>query len=60
MGIENIQRSEHYQEMMKVAEEYYRLLEESKNVDSEKIKELKEQLDILIEPYSDNVAYHAF
>lgn len=60
MGIENIQRSERYQEMMEVAEEYYRLLEESKNADSERIKQLKQKLDVLIEPYSDNIAYHAF
>ncbi len=60
MGIENIQRSERYQEMMKVAEEYYRLLEESKKADSDRIKQLKQKLDELIEPYSDEVAYHAF
>lgn len=60
MGIENIQRSERYQKMMNVAEQYYRLLEESNNADLERIKQLKQELDRLIEPYSDNIAYHAF
>jgi len=60
MGIENIQRSERYQEMMRVAQEYYHLLEESKNADQERIKPLKQKLDELIEPYSDEVAYYAF
>ncbi|ACK64714.1 SMC domain protein [Rippkaea orientalis PCC 8801] len=60
MGIENIQRSEKYQEMMRVAEEYYKVLQEAKSADSQQIKQLKQKLDELIEPYSDQVAYHAF
>ncbi|MDJ0580636.1 AAA family ATPase [Crocosphaera sp.] len=60
MGIENIQRSEKYQEMMRVAEEYYKVLQEAKNSNSQQVKQLKQKLDELIEPYSDDVAYHAF
>jgi ABC-type transporter MlaC component len=60
MGIDNIQRSERYQKMMEVAEEYYKVLQKSKSTNSQQVQQLKQQLDELIEPYSDDVAYHAF
>ncbi|MEA5534055.1 AAA family ATPase [Crocosphaera sp. XPORK-15E] len=60
MGIENIQRSERYQKMMEVAEKYYKVLQEAKSTNSQQVQELKQKLDKLIEPYSDDVAYHAF
>ncbi|WP_309891643.1 AAA family ATPase [Archangium sp.] len=61
MGVEVPQRSERYQEMMKAAEEYYRVLQEAKATTSAEQREaLKRKLDALSEPFSDNVAYHAF
>lgn len=61
MGVEVPQRSERYQEMMKAAEEYYRVLQEAKATTSPEQREaLKRKLDELSEPFSDNVAYHAF
>ena len=48
-------------EMYEVAKKYYSLLNKgNENMDlNEKLK-LKEELDILSAPYSDNIAYHAF
>ncbi len=60
MGIKLPQRSERYNEMYKVAEEYYRVLQEADGANSKKKRELKQKLDELIAPFSDNVAYHAF
>jgi predicted ATP-binding protein involved in virulence len=60
MGVELPQRSNRLKEMYKTAKEYYTLLENAKNAD-EKIKnDLKQKLDELSAPFSDNVAYHAF
>lgn len=60
MGIPVPQRSERYQQMYKVAQEYYRILQEAKNVEDAQKEQLKQRLDELSAPYSDNVAYHAF
>jgi predicted ATP-binding protein involved in virulence len=61
MGVEVPQRSERYLEMMKAAEEYYRVLQEAKATTAPEQREaLKRKLDALSEPFSDNVAYHAF
>lgn len=61
MGVEVPQRSERYQQMMEAAEEYYRVLQEAKATTSPEQREaLKRRLDALSEPFSDNVAYHAF
>jgi predicted ATP-binding protein involved in virulence len=61
MGVEVPQRSERYQKMMEAAEEYYRVLQEAKATTSPEQREaLKRRLDELSEPFSDNVAYHAF
>lgn len=60
MGIPVPQRSERYQQMYEVAQEYYRILQEAKNVEDPQKEQLKQRLDELSAPYSDNVAYHAF
>ncbi len=53
-------RSERYQQMMETAERYYRMLEDANNSSPEELAKLKAKLDELIEPYSNDVAYHAF
>jgi len=46
MGVEDVQRSERYQEMYDVAKKYYKLLEDSKDADPEEKEHLKNRLDI--------------
>jgi predicted ATP-binding protein involved in virulence len=60
MGVKEVQRSERYKKMKEVAKEYYTLLEEAKKADPKRLENLKAELDNLIEPYSDKVAYYAF
>lgn len=60
MHVPNPYRSERYQNMMEVAQKYYQVLQEVNGATSEEAERLKVQLDELIEPFSDNVAYHAF
>jgi len=60
MGVELPQKSERYLEMMKAAEEYYRVLQEASYANPERIEELKARLDELTIPYSDDAAYQAF
>jgi hypothetical protein len=45
---------------METAERYYQMLENANNTSPEELENLKIELDELIEPYSDDVAYHAF
>ncbi len=60
MGITVPQRSERFQRMYDTAKKYFSMLhQESHNTPEEKEK-LKRQLDELIAPFSDDVAYHAF
>jgi predicted ATP-binding protein involved in virulence len=59
MGVPMPQRSKRWQDMMKAAEEYYRLLNEPYTT-PEELAERKTMLDELIEPFSDNPAYVAF
>jgi predicted ATP-binding protein involved in virulence len=60
MDIPVPQRSQRFQEMYDVAKLYYALLEEGKqSADAEK-DEIKQKLDKLSAPFSENVAYHAF
>lgn len=59
MGIEMPQKSERYQEMMKVAEEYFRILRDEKPATAEEKEQLKNKLDELSEPFSDDPAYIA-
>jgi predicted ATP-binding protein involved in virulence len=60
MGVEVPQRSHRHQEMMAAARAYYVALEEAKGARSERLAELKRQMDELSAPFSDDVAYHAF
>ncbi|MGF6902413.1 AAA family ATPase [Paraburkholderia sp. GAS348] len=55
------QRGERYQKMYDAALEYFRLLKETPKDVSEELKaQVKQRLDQLSGPFSDNVAYHAF
>lgn len=60
MYVEVPSRSERYQDMYKAAQDYYRLLQQAKDMPSEQLEPLKLKLDELSAPFSDNVAYHAF
>jgi len=60
MGVEVPQRSKRYQDMDRVAREYYKILQCAEGVDEVKKEELKRKLNELSAPFSDNVAYHAF
>ncbi len=60
MGVEVPQRSKRYQEMMDVAQAYYRVLQQAKSASPEEVERLKRRLDELSAPFSYNVAYHAF
>ncbi|EFC90928.1 MAG: AAA family ATPase [Synergistota bacterium] len=60
MGVDIPQRSERYQKMYDVAKEYYKTLREARDADETRKKELKEKLDRLAAPFSENVAYYAF
>lgn len=60
MGVEVPQRSHRHQEMMAAARAYYEALEEAKGASGKRLEELKQALDTLSAPFSDDVAYHAF
>jgi len=60
MHVPNPYRSERYQQMMETAERYYQLLGNTDNSSAEELERLKTEMDKLIEPYSDDVAYYAF
>lgn len=60
MGIDIPQRSQRYREMYEAAQEYYRVLKSAKNADSVEKERMKQRLDELSAPFSDNVGYHAF
>ena len=61
MGVENAQRSAKLQRMYDKAKEYYTKLKQVKNAaSSAELARLKQELDALIAPFSDEVAYHAF
>lgn len=60
MGIPLPSRSQRQQEMDKVAKEYYTLLEQANGASEEEKNQLKQKLDELSAPFSENVAYHAF
>lgn len=60
MSIPVPQRSARYQQMFDVAKEYYRVLRQAEQADAEEKERLKNQLDELSAPFSDNIAYHAF
>lgn len=60
MGIQIPQRSERFQRMYDTAKEYYCMLHQQQHSNPEKKEELKQKLEELIAPFSDDVAYHAF
>lgn len=60
MGIPIPQRSERYQDMYHAAQKYYTILKEGENATEDEKEKLKNDLDILAAPFSDNIAYHAF
>ncbi|MED1124344.1 AAA family ATPase [Bacillus atrophaeus] len=59
MGVNGVQRSDKKNRMFEVAQQYFRLLSEDVG-DSEKLRELKEELDDIEAQYSGNVAFYAF
>jgi predicted ATP-binding protein involved in virulence len=59
-GIELPQRSKRFQDMMRAAEEYYAILGKAEEATSAERDAMKEQLDVLSMPYSDDPAYQAF
>jgi predicted ATP-binding protein involved in virulence len=63
MGIELPQYSRRKLAMLEAAEEYYKVLQEAESCDQSdpiRLEKLKERLDELSLPFSDNPAYHAF
>ena len=60
MDINNVQRSEKLNQMYKVAQNYYKLLNEGVPEDDGVLKKLKYRLDELESLYSDDVAFYAF
>jgi predicted ATP-binding protein involved in virulence len=59
-GVEDVQRSARYHDMMDTAKKYYRLLREGKTNDNGKREELKRRLDELAMPFGDDPAFQAF
>ncbi|MDR2756138.1 MAG: AAA family ATPase [Planctomycetaceae bacterium] len=53
-------RSQRRQKMYEAAQEYYKILNEIPNASDEEKRTKKENLDNLLNPYMDNVAYAAF
>jgi hypothetical protein len=60
MAVPLPQRGQRYQEMFNAAIAYFALLKEPIAPDEGAKQALKDKLDILSAPFSDNVAYHAF
>lgn len=58
-GVQLPQRSQRYLEMLRTAEEYYRLLREASDASEEEKRRLSERLDRLSLPFSDDPAYQA-
>lgn len=60
MGVPVPQRGQRYQDMHDAAKAYFAVLESAKGADDATRQWLKQRLDELSAPFSDNVAYHAF
>lgn len=62
MGVKLPQWGKRKKDMYNTAREYFKLLSkyENENLDTSEIKKIKDELDTLIKPFSDNVAYYAF
>ena len=59
-GIELPQRSKRFKDMMKAAEEYFAILGKAEQATPAERDAMKERLDALSMPYSDDPAYQAF
>ncbi|MDD2759372.1 MAG: AAA family ATPase [Methylomonas sp.] len=59
-GVEIPQQSQRFLDMEKVAIEYYETLQGIRIASDEEKQRLKQKLDDLLEPYSDNPAFQAF
>lgn len=59
MGQVFVQRSERSKEMIAVAERYYALLKQAHEANQVDLEALKQELDLLLEPFTDNEAYVA-
>lgn len=60
MGVPVPQRGQRYQKMYDAAVAYFSVLDSAKGADEATRQRLKQRLDELSAPFSDNVAYHAF
>jgi len=60
MGLNMPQRGQRYQNMYDAAKRYYQVLQQAKEASEQEKERLKNELDQLSAPFSDNVAYHAF
>ncbi|ACB59804.1 AAA ATPase [Exiguobacterium sibiricum 255-15] len=60
MEIPYVQRSQKQIEMYNVAQQYYKLLKEGKNISSDEVENIKNKLDDLESLYSEDIAYYAF
>lgn len=60
MEIDHVQRSEKLNEMYRIAQEYYSLLQNGKDVSGLELETLKVKLDNIESLYSKDVAYYAF
>jgi len=59
-GIEHIERSARFRQMVETAAEYYKTLDQVPSASPERIEQLKSRLDELMLPFSDEPAYVAF
>jgi len=59
-GVEIPQQSQRFLDMEKAAIEYYEVLQGLRGASDEEKQRLKQKLDDLLEPYSDNPAFQAF
>jgi predicted ATP-binding protein involved in virulence len=60
MGVAVPQRGQRHEDMRRAAVAYFKLLESTKASNPVEKQALKDKLDQLSAPFSDNVAYHAF
>ena len=61
MGVDKLQRSKRFQDMMAAAETYYQAIESAEGeTDPDKVTALRERLDRTEERFADNPAYVAF
>lgn len=56
MGVEDVQRSAKYNERMKLADEYYQLLESGLDAESKEVREIESRLDEIEELFGDSPA----